>query len=162
PTYVRISNISSGGSAFLGTAYAPFDQDGQVRKSMTMSLPEERLADRKNLLASLDDMNRRVDTSGAIDGMKKLEQQAFNPVFGTPASAFDIKRENSKTIERYGKGLGEQLLAARRLCEAGCGFVTVSYGGWDMHGNIARSIAQKAPALDQAVSALVEDMHQRG
>lgn len=162
PTYVRIGNISAGGSAFLGTAYAPFDQDGQVRKSMTLSLPEERMADRRNLLQSLDDVNRRADASGGIEGMKKFEQQAFNLVFGTAANAFDIKKENPKTIERYGKGLGEQMLAARRLCEAGCGFVTITYGGWDMHGTIARSMGQRSPSLDQAVSAFVEDLYQRG
>lgn len=162
PTYVRIGNISAGGSAFLGAAYAPFDQDGQVRKNMALSLPEERLSDRKNLLASLDDMNRRVDVSGSVEGMKKFEQQAFNLVLGSATSAFDIKKEDAKTQQRYGKGLGEQMLAARRLCEAGCGFVTVTYGGWDMHGNIARSITQRAPAMDQAVSAFVEDIYQRG
>ena len=162
PTYVRIGNISAGGSAFLGTAYAPFDQDGQVRRSMTLTMPEERLSDRRNLLASLDDMNRRVDASGKLEGMKKFEQQAFNLVLGTAANAFDIKKESPKTQERYGRGLGEQLLAARRLCEAGCGFVTVTYGGWDMHGNIARSLAQRSPSLDQAVSAFVSDIHERG
>jgi uncharacterized protein (DUF1501 family) len=162
PTYVRIGNISAGGSAFLGTAYAPFDQDGQVRKSMALSLPEERINDRQNLLTSLDAFNRRVDASGAAEGMKKFEQQAFNLVLGTASEAFDIKKESPKTLERYGKGLGEQMLAARRLCEAGCGFVTVTYSGWDMHGNIARSITQRAPAIDQAVSAFVEDIHQRG
>ncbi len=162
PTYVRIGNIGSGGPAFLGTAYGPFDQNGEVRKSMTLSLPEERLSDRRNLLASLDDFNRRVDASGGVEGMKKFEQQAFNLVFGTAAKAFDIKQEDAKTQQRYGRGLGEQMLAARRLCEAGCGFVTVSYGGWDMHGNIARSMGTRSPQLDQAVSAFVEDIYQRG
>jgi hypothetical protein len=162
PTYVRIGNIGSGGSAFLGTAYGPFDQNGEVRKSMTLSLPEERLNDRRNLLASLDDFNRRIDGSGGVEGMKKFEQQAFNLVFGTAAKAFDIKQEDSKTQQRYGRGLGEQMLAARRLCEAGCGFVTVSYGGWDMHGNIARSMQTRSPQMDQAVSAFVEDIYQRG
>jgi uncharacterized protein (DUF1501 family) len=162
PTYVRIGNISAGGSAFLGTAYAPFDQDGQVRKNMALSLPEERLSDRKNLLASLDDMNRRIDASGAAEGMKKFEQQAFNLMLGTATTAFDIKKEDAKMLQRYGRGLGEQMLAARRLCEAGCGFVTVQYGGWDMHGNIERSLKQRSPQLDQAVSAFVTDVANRG
>jgi uncharacterized protein (DUF1501 family) len=162
PTYVRVGSIGSGGPAFLGTAYGPFDQDGQARKSMSLALPEDRLSNRKNLLESLDGINRRVDASGMLEGAKKFEQQAFNLVFGTAAEAFDIKKENPKTIERYGQGLGAQMLTARRLCEAGCGFVTVSYGGWDMHGQIARGMQARSPQLDQAVSAFVSDLQERG
>ncbi len=162
PTYVRIGNITAGGPAFLGTAYAPFDQDGQARRSMTMAMPAERLSNRQNLLASLDTINRKADSSGLVEGMQKFEQQAFNLVFGTAAEAFDIRKENPKTIERYGQGLGGQMLAARRLCEAGCGFVTVSYGGWDMHGQIERGMKSRSPQLDQAVSAFVSDVYERG
>lgn len=162
PTYVRIGNITAGGPAFLGTAYGPFDQDGQARRSMSMSLPVDRLSDRKNLLASLDGINRKADASGLVEGMQKFEQQAFNLVFGTAAEAFDIRKESPKTIESYGQGLGAQMLAARRLCEAGCGFVTVSYGGWDMHGQIERGMKSRSPQLDQAVSAFVSDVHERG
>jgi uncharacterized protein (DUF1501 family) len=65
-------------------------------------------------------------------------------------------------VDRYGRGLGEQLLLARRLCESGCGFVTVNYGGWDMHGNIKQEMDRRGPEVDTAVSALVEDLDQRG
>lgn len=162
PTYVRIGSIRTDGPAFLGAAYAPFDQDGQARRSMTMAMPAERLDSRKNLLASLDGINKNVDASGLVEGMQKFEQQAFNLVFGSAAEAFDIRKENPKTIERYGQRLGEQMLAARRLCEAGCGFVTVSYGGWDMHGQIERGMKSRSPQLDQAVSAFVSDVYERG
>ena len=163
PTYVQFGAIRQGGGpAWLGTAYAPFDQDGQARKSMTLALPEDRFSDRRNLLASLDSSKRSIDSTGAVEGMKKFEQQAYNLVLGSAAAAFDIRKENAKTLERYGKGLGEQLLAARRLCEAGCGFVTVQYGGWDMHGNIERSMKTRSPQLDQAVSAFVTDVAERG
>ncbi|MDX1945026.1 MAG: DUF1501 domain-containing protein [Pirellulaceae bacterium] len=159
PTYVRMGEIrQGGGAAFLGHAYNPFDQDGQARKSMELSLPEERLADRRNLLEGLDAQKRVLDNAG----VKKFEQQAFNLVLGSSAQAFDYRQESSQTIKRYGEGLGAQLLTARRLCEAGCGFVTISYGGWDMHGNIERSMTQRSPQLDQAVSAFVEDIHERG
>jgi hypothetical protein len=164
PTYVRGNGaIRQGdGPAFLGQAYAPFDQDGQVRRSMELSIPEERVHDRKNLLASLDSANRRLESTDALAGMKKFEQQAFNLVLGSATEAFNIRRESEKTINRYGSGLGAQLLAARRLCEAGCGFVTVSYSGWDMHSTIERSMTQRSPQLDQAVSAFVEDIYDRG
>ena len=162
PTYVRVGSIQADGPAFLGAAYGPFDQNGQARKSMSLALPAERMDNRKNLLSSLDTINRRADASGLVEGMQKFEQQAFNLVFGTAAEAFDIRKENPKTIERYGQGLGAQMLTARRLCEAGCGFVTVSYGGWDMHGQIERGMKSRSPQLDQAVSAFVGDVHERG
>lgn len=164
PTYVRMGGaIRQGdGPAFLGQAYAPFDQDGQVRKSMELTLPESRLSDRRNLLSSLDSANRRLESADALAGMKKFEQQAFNLILGSSTEAFNIKKESSQTLRRYGEGLGAQMLAARRLCEAGCGFVTVSYGGWDMHGNIEKSMQARSPQLDQAVSAFVEDIHERG
>ena len=58
--------------------------------------------------------------------------------------------------------MGEQLLLARRLCEKGCGLVTVSYGGWDMHGGIVQGLKTRARPVDQGVSALISDLHERG
>jgi hypothetical protein len=162
PTYVRQGGIATDGPAFLGAAYAPFDPSGQARRNMTLTINEERLDDRRELLTELDRINRQADRSGLMDGLDKFEQQAFNLVLGNAPEAFDLKSENSKTVERYGKGLGEQLLRARRLCEAGCGFVTIQYGGWDMHGNIKRSMETRSPQLDQGVAAFVEDIHERG
>lgn len=162
PTYVRLGSIFADGPSFLGTGYGPFDQNGQARKNMTLTLPEDRIGDRRNLLDSLDRMNRESDRSGLMQGLDQFEEQAFNLVFGNATKAFDTKNESAKTIERYGKGLGEQMLLARRLCEAGCGVVTLNYGGWDMHGNIAQSMKSRSPQLDQAVSAFVEDCAERG
>ncbi|QDU26402.1 hypothetical protein ETAA8_14800 [Anatilimnocola aggregata] len=163
PAYVRMGQIRQGdGPAFLGPAYGPFDQEGQARKNMNLSVPEERMADRRNLLTTLDSANRKVSTSQDMAGKTKFEQQAFDLMFGAASQAFDISKESSKTREKYGSDLGKQMLTARRLCEAGCGFVTIAYGGWDMHGNIERSMKQRSPQLDQAVSAFVEDIYQRG
>ena len=67
-----------------------------------------------------------------------------------------------RSRDLYGKGLGEQLLLARRLCESGVGFVTVNFGGWDMHGNIAQSMKNLAPRVDQAVGAFLTDVKSRG
>jgi uncharacterized protein (DUF1501 family) len=123
---------------------------------------ERRIDNRRVLLASLDRMNSEIDRSGAMEGLDRFEQQAFNLVLGGAPSAFDIKKESAKTRDRYGKGLGEQLLRARRLCEAGCGFVTLSYNGWDMHNQIENRMKRLSPSLDQAVAAFVQDIHERG
>jgi hypothetical protein len=162
PTYVRLGGIFADGPSFLGTGYGPFDQNGQARRNMTLTLPEERIGGRRNLLDSLDRMNRQADRTGLMEGLDQFEEQAFNLVFGNATKAFDIKNESPKTVERYGKGLGEQLLLARRLCEAGCGVVTLNYGGWDMHGQIVQGMKSRSPQLDQAVSAFVEDCAERG
>jgi uncharacterized protein (DUF1501 family) len=162
PAYVRQGRISYDGPAFLGAGFAPFDPSGSARKDLLLSMPRERLEDRRHLLESLDDLNRQVDGSGMMEGMDRFEQQAFNTVLGNAAKSFDLKYEDPKIVERYGKGLGQQMLMARRLCETGCGFVTVSYGGWDMHGQIKKGLESRSPELDHAVATFVEDVSQRG
>jgi hypothetical protein len=173
PTYVRLGGVGFDGPAFLGSAFAPFNPSGEARNNMTVSIPESRLADRRELLKGVDRVNRRVDQSGLMDGLGKFEQQAFNLVLGSATKAFDLTGEDPKVVERYsssggrgGRGdngsLGQQLLRARRLCEAGCGFVTVSYGGWDMHGQIKQAMEQRSPQLDHALATFVADCCERG
>jgi Protein of unknown function (DUF1501) len=164
PTYVALNRLRSGidGPAFLGAAYAPFDPSGQALKNLTLAVPEKRVGDRRMLLAGLDRLNSMVDRTGAMEGMDRFEKQAFNLVLGGAPEAFDLRHENPKTVARYGKGVGENLLRARRLCEAGCGFVMLSFGSWDMHNSIQKRMHANAPPLDQAISAFIEDVHQRG
>jgi len=162
PTYVRLSGIGSDGPAFLGAAFAPFDPRGKARQNMSLVVDRQRLDQRRALLDGLDQVNRAADRTRLMEGLDSFEQQAFNLVLSRSQQAFDLKYEDPRVVERYGRGLGQQLLTARRLCEAGCGFVTINYGGWDMHGKIEQSLTKRSPQLDHAVSALVEDMHQRG
>ena len=164
PTYVRLGGVGFDGPAFLGSAFAPFNPAGEARNNMSLGIAESRLADRRELLKGVDRVNRQVDQSGLMDGLNKFEQQAFNLVLGSATKAFDLKDENPKIVERYGSNgqLGQQLLRARRLCEAGCGFVTVSYGGWDMHGQIKMSMERSSPQLDHAIATFVADCCERG
>ena len=162
PTYVRLNGIGSDGPAFLGTAYAPFGSNAEAKRNMTLQTPLERLDDRRGLLADFDRFNRQADSTGLMDGLDAFEKQAFNLVLGNATKAFELKEEDPRTVSRYGKGLGEQLLIGRRLCEAGCGFVTVQYGGWDMHGSILKAMKSRGPVVDQAVGTLIEDLDQRG
>lgn len=162
PTYVRLDGIGADGPAFLGTAYAPFGSNNQARTNMTLRTPLERVENRRALLEGFDRFQRDADRTGLMDGLDAFEQQAFNLVLGNSTEAFDLKKEEKSVVAKYGKGLGEQLLIARRLCEKGCGFVTVNYGGWDMHGNIQRSLGQRVPTLDHAVAAFVQDLQERG
>ena len=95
-----------------------------------------------------------------MHGIDGFEQQAFNLILGQAKEAFSTKGEDPKTIARYGKKVGQSLLSARRLCEAGASFVTVTSGGWDMHRNLESSIKSRGAEIDQGVSALIEDLHE--
>ena len=162
PTYVKLSGVNYDGAGFLGKAYAPFETGGQARKNMDLQLTSNRVADRRSLLSSLDKINREADASGLMQGLDAYEQQAYGLILGASKQAFDVEQEDRQTKRLYGEDLGKQMLLARRLCEAGCGFVTINYGGWDMHGNIANSMKSRGPVVDNAVSAFVQDCAQRG
>ncbi len=162
PTYVKLGNIRSDGAGWLGARYNPFDSGGPARKNMTVSVEANRFEDRRSLLNGVDKIRREVDSTGKMDGMDGFEQQAFDLVLGSSQDAFDISKEDPKVRSRYGKGLGENLLKARRLCQAGCGFVTLNYGGWDMHGGIIKGMKTRGPEVDRSVSALIEDLDQQG
>lgn len=162
PTYVRLGGIYADGPAFLGTAYGPFDPAGEARRNMALSVDRVRLDHRREMLRGIDNVRRDIDRRKLIEGLDAFEQQAFDLILSRSQEAFDLKYEDPRVVDRYGKGLGEKLLQARRLCEAGCGFVTLNYGGWDMHGNIRNAMNQRGPEVDRAVAALVEDLDQRG
>lgn len=162
PTYVRVGGIGSDGPAFLGAAYAPFATNGPARRNMELVSAEARVNDRRSLLGSVDRFRRDADATGLMDGLDAFEQQAFDLVLGNAPEAFDLRKEDPKLVERYGRGLGQNLLTARRLCEAGCGFVTVSFGGWDNHGQIEPAMNRRCPDLDNAIATFVEDVHARG
>jgi uncharacterized protein (DUF1501 family) len=162
PTYVRMNGILGDGPAWLGASYAPFDVGGNARTNMNMKVTLENLADRRSLLEGFDKIDRHLDRSGVMQGLDSFEQQAFDLIQSRARETFDLNKEDPRTRDRYGKGLGEQMLMARRLCEAGVGFVTIQYGGWDMHGGIAQAMKQTAPAVDHAVAAFIEDTTSRG
>jgi hypothetical protein len=162
PTYVRLGGIYADGPAFLGTAFGPFDPAGEARRNMSLSIEQSRLSNRRAMLEGIDNVKRNIDRKGLMEGLDSFEEQAFNLILSRSQQAFDLKYEDPRVVDRYGKGLGEQMLQARRLCEAGCGFVTLQHGGWDMHSNIKQEMDRRGPEVDRAVSALVEDLDQRG
>src|SRR5208337_5015522 len=151
PTYVRLGGTLGDGPSWLGSSYAPFDVGGNARKNMNVQVALERLSDRRSLLKQFDSLDRNIDQSGLLHVLDDFEGQAFELSLSRAREAFYVNREDPRTRDSYGPGLGQQLLLARRLCEAGVGFVTLHYGGWDMHGNIAQSLKQTAPQLDHAV-----------
>lgn len=162
PRYVRLGSIGADGPAYLGVAYAPFDPRGDALRNLNLSVPEERLNQRLTLLKGLDRANRAADQSGLMEGLTRFEQQAVDLVMGEAPKAFDLKQEDPRVVEEYGTGLGQQMLQARRLCQTGCGFVTISYGGWDMHSGVKAGIEARGPQLDHAVATFLADLERQG
>lgn len=133
----------------------------------------DRFAGRRDLLGQFDAFRRSVD-GAAVDGMGSCYKQAFDVLTSDAlARALDVEQEDPRLRARYGIGspkhLGDggpmwndQFLVARRLVEAGARCVTLSYGFWDTHGDNFNHLRRVMPVLDQGVSALVEDLHQRG
>jgi uncharacterized protein (DUF1501 family) len=181
PPYVGLSPkmqhlpYNSGKPGFLGPAYAPFQPNGEGKSDLVLAgVSLERLGDRQGLVRALDTFNRRADASGMMEGMDAFEQQAFGVLTSSRlAEALDLEREPRGVRDRYGYGTSrhqgdgaprelQQFLMARRLVEAGVRVVTVSYSFWDFHGQNFAGAKGDLPLLDQGVSALVEDLHQRG
>jgi hypothetical protein len=175
--------IKSDAPGQLGSGYAPFRPggDGQINQDMRLNVPLERLDDRRTLLKAMDRLNRGVDATGSMAALDEYEQRAVDMILGGKVrKALDLANEDPRLVERYDtsrfmKGwlhkspntLGKRLLLARRLCEAGCGFVTVGMAGWDNHGNanhpgVADGMRLLGAPLDHAVSAFLEDVRQRG
>jgi len=166
----------NGTPGFLGIGYAPFQpnkgagKDDMVLEGMTL----ERLADRKKLLASFDQLRRDIDAQGMMEGMDAFNQQAFGILTSSKLrDALDVGQEDQKVRDRYGKGdpknrddggpkLMEHFLVARRLVEAGARCVTLAFSRWDHHGDNFGALRQDLPLLDQGLTALIEDLHQRG
>jgi hypothetical protein len=179
----------------VGSAYAPFVPGGgsTLQQNMRLNIPRDSLDDRRQLLAQLDNLKRGIDNSGTMDAMDRIQSQAFDVILRGAVDAFDLSKESPKTVARYdtaarvrpdsinktydsskyyldhGKTLGKLMLLARRLCEAGCGFVMVNTGFvWDMHGvktvhaGIEEGMRYVGPPLDHAVSAFLDDLEARG
>ena len=173
PTYAKQDYIYGEGADWLGAAYTPFDIRGRAMDDMTLKIPQERLTDRRSLLQSLDRFDRSLDRTGAMEALSEFEARAVDVVRGRSREAFDLTRESPKLRERYGSGkekLGEKLLLALRLAEAGVGLINVRYGSWDSHGTnpavnhgtIEEEMHKYVPELDAALSVFLEDLYARG
>ena len=148
--------------------------------NMTLNLPQSHLDNRRRLLKSIDSFRKQLDHTGTMTAMDELSAQAMTLLLGGSTKAFDLTQEDPKTVAAYDTSkmqighkkfrpstLGKQMLVARRLCEAGAGFVSVHSAGWDMHadGNnpgMVKGMAMLGTTMDQAVSAFLDDVEQRG
>jgi hypothetical protein len=176
-------------SQSMGASYCYFDPSSgnELRRNLDLSIPRARFDDRRSLLREFDAVRRQIDINGLLDNVSSYEQQAFDILARGIGQAFDLTREDPRVIARYDTSrlfdletvtrwgdmrrssnlLGRQMLLARRLVEAGCGFVTVVDAGWDMHSNGNSPVNLGGmnwlgPQVDHAVAAFLDDLRARG
>lgn len=165
----------AGTVGFLGQAYGPFKPDGPAMANMKLSMSPEQMNDRRKLLQGFDGLRRELDANGSITGVDSATQRAFDVLTSSRLlDALDVNKEDPKVRDRYGNGqpykfqydgaptVNDHLLVARRLVEVGVRCVTLSYGRWDSHGDNAGLVRDHGSKLDQCLSALIEDLDQRG
>jgi hypothetical protein len=171
PPYINMPHpMAAGGSGFYGAEHAPFvieadpsQPDFEVKDLKPLStISASRLALRRKLLAGVDGDDSRLGRPGV---MGTYYEKAYNLITSPEArKAFDVQAEPDAIRDRYGRHqFGQCVLLARRMVEAGCRFVGVDGPGWDVHFNCFPSLKDDLiPPADQAFSALVEDLEQRG
>lgn len=177
------------GAAYLGPAYVPFNIPGdpsepkfEVRNISLSHELADRLDDRVRLMSGFDRLRRAIDQGGAMQAGDEFNQRALALLTSNRArDAFDLSRESDALRDRYGRhAWGQRALLARRLVEAGCSFVTMvmenpyvsgvpflkegTYN-WDSHAvncHLFDDARVRLPIYDQAVTALIEDVYERG
>ncbi len=182
PANIAIPNLSPNvsGHGYLPPATAPFEVGGnpaspgfKVRDlDFYQGLNLERIDRRREIVRAFDQFSRSADAN-PLAADPTLEQ-AYNLIASADAkTAFNLFDESAAVRERYGRsganGLGQSCLLARRLVERGVPFVTVTSNGWDTHQNILQLKERypndrnaHLPTLDRALSALIEDLSERG
>lgn len=192
PPITTFGNFESAGE--LGPSYAPFvpGAGAGLQEDLKLNLAPDRLADRKQLLIGLDTLKRLAESNPGIAGADTLQQQAFDTLLSGVADAFDLAQEDPKLVARYdtlplanpdridkkwnnrkhyadhGASIGKLLLLARRLCERGCGFVTITTSFvWDMHADVnnatmVEGMGYVGAPFDHAVANFIDDVESRG
>ena len=174
PPYVCVPSMPTNfaGSGYLSSRYAPFSLGADPANGnfsvQDLKLPggvdDKRFSSRKNILETVNDHFAAKEKSDNIAAMDTFYQQAYAMISSEKAKeAFNINAEPAPLRDQYGRNAaGQRFLMARRLVESGVRYVTLTYGGWDMHSGIKAGMAGSLPAFDQAYAMLVTDLEKRG
>jgi len=156
---------------FLGPAHSPFATGGDPNaKDFRVGgilpppgMTEERIEERRALLAALDGYARAMKAEERFREMDAFQEKAYGLILGDARKTFDLTEEKDDVRQLYGRNrFGQSCLLARRLVEGGVVFVTVNWGGWDTHKQHFEKMREMLPLLDKGLSALLEDLAQRG
>jgi hypothetical protein len=179
PPYLQLGiaidqRFGGGVAGYLGDQYNPFVLPGDASSPnftvRDVTLPDDidraRFQRRMKVLDTVDTWQAQMESMPmALEAAGSFYHKAYNLITAPQAKkAFDIATEDPRLRDRYGRNsLGQGCLLARRLVEAGVRFVTVTDGGWDTHQNNFTSLKTRLlPRLDAALSALLQDLSDRG
>ncbi len=174
PPYVCVPSqpTTYAGSGYLSSAYAPFSLGADPANGnfnvQDLTLPggvdEKRFTARRSML---DAVNDHFDSKEKADGLAAMDtfyQRAYSLISSVKArEAFNINAEAPALRDEYGRNAaGQRMLMAKRLVAAGVRFVSLSYGGWDMHTGIKDGMRGQLPIFDQAFATLIRDLDRSG
>ena len=183
PPYVGVPSVqTAGGTGYLSSKYGAFEigadpaQKGfSVRDvSLPKGVEKDQFTRRKSAREAVESHFKALETDPtALDAMDSFYQRAYNLISSPEAQkAFTLDDEPQKMVDLYGgdlrdrngnqTGIGRRMIMARRLVEAGVRFVSLSYGGWDLHSNVKDGVSRQMPAFDHAFAGLITDLEQRG
>jgi len=174
PPYVCVPTVPTefAGSGYLSSSFAPFslgsDPANGGFKVLDLNLAngvnEARFARRRSALEAVNDYFAKRDKSDNVGAMNTFYERAYNLISAPQArEAFNIDAETPAVRDEYGRNAaGQRMLMARRLVGAGVRFVSLTYGGWDMHNQITAGMRGQMPPLDQALATLIRDLDRTG
>lgn len=174
PPYVCVPSMPTNfaGSGYLSSAFAPFSLGSDPASSgfsvQDLKLPggvdEKRFTKRKDMLAAVNDHFASKEKDDSLKAMDTFYDRAYSLISSDKAkNAFNINLEQAALRDAYGRNAaGQRMILARRLVESGVRFVSLTYGGWDLHGSIKQGTLSQLPQFDQAFAMLISDLETRG
>jgi hypothetical protein len=174
PPYVCIPNQPNefAGTGYLSSSFAPFSlgsdpaQGGFQVRDLTLpnGVDDTRFSRRRSALDAVNAYFHAKEKSDAIDAMDTFYDRAYSLISSKEArEAFNINAESNAVRDEYGRNeAGQRFLMAKRLVGAGVRFVSLTFGGWDMHSGIVNSMRRQLPTFDQAYAALIKDLERSG
>jgi hypothetical protein len=174
PPYICIPSqpTTYAGSGYLSSAFAPFSLGSDPANPgftvQDLSLPggvdNKRFTTRRTMLDAVNEHFSKKEKADGLEAMDTFYQRAYSLISSQKArEAFNINAEPAKIRDEYGRNAaGQRMLMARRLVAAGVRFVSLTYGGWDMHVSIKASMAGQMPEFDKAFATLIRDLDRNG
>jgi hypothetical protein len=157
-------------AGFLGPDYRPFATGGDPNKArfavegiISQGISDERQGGRRALMHELDALGKAMEGCEEFAALDRCEAAAYDLILGDARQLFELSREDTALRDRYGRNtFGQSCLMARRLVEHGIPYVAINYKGWDTHKQHFEIMQRKLPELDQGMSALLQDLAERG
>ncbi len=157
-------------AGFLGPDYRPFATGGDPNKArfavegiISQGISDERQGGRRALMHELDALGKAMEGCEEFAALDRCEAAAYDLILGDARQLFELTREDTALRDRYGRNtFGQSCLMARRLVEHGIPYVAINYKGWDTHKQHFEIMQRKLPELDQGMSALLQDLAERG